>query len=55
MSAVFYVILRIGVTVPGLLLVRESPFAQDLTGTACLTVGVYLAVDGIVTINGLFH
>ena len=52
MSAMFCVILGIAVVVLGVLFVRER---RILIGAACLAVGAYLAVDGIVTMNGLLH
>ena len=50
-----YVILGIAVAMLGVLLVRERRYGQVLTGAACLAFGLYLAINGIVTINGLFH
>ena len=55
MSAMFYVILGIGVAVLGVLFVRERRFGPVLVGAACLAAGVYLVFDGLVTINGLLH
>ena len=55
MSEMFYVMLGIGVAALGLLLVRERRYGEVLTGAACLIVGVYLAVDGLLRIDGLLH
>ncbi len=55
MSEMFYVVVGIGVAALGLLLVRERRFGQVLTGAACLAFGLYLTIDGLVTINGLLH
>ena len=55
MSEMFYVVVGIGVAALGLLLVRERRYGQVLTGAACLAFGLYLTIDGLVTINGLLH
>lgn len=55
MSEVSYVVLGIALAVLGLLLVRERRYGQMLAGAACLGLGMYLAVDGIVTLNALLH
>lgn len=55
MSAMFQVILGIAVAVLGVLLVCERRYGQVLIGAACLAAGAYLAIDGIVTVNGLLH
>jgi len=49
------VIPGIAVAMPGVLLVRERRIGQVLTGAVCLAFGLYLSIDGIVTVNGLFH
>ena len=51
----FYVILGIALAVLGGLLVRERRFGQVLVGAACLAVGAYLAISGLLEINGLLH
>lgn len=55
MNMMFNVILGIAVAVLGVLLVCERRYGQVLVGAACLAVGAYLAIDGLVTINGLLH
>ncbi len=55
MSAMFQVILGIAVAVLGVLLVCERRYGQMLVGGACLAAGAYLALEGIVTVNGLLH
>ena len=55
MSAIFYGVVGIAVAVMGVLSVRERRYGEVLTGAACLIVGVYLAVDGLLRINGLLH
>ena len=51
----FTVILGVAVAVLGVLIVRERRFGQVLVGAACLAVGAYLAIDGLLTINALLH
>ena len=55
MSEVPYVVLGIALAVLGVLLVRERRYGQVLVGAACLIAGVYLAIDGIVTLNARLH
>ena len=55
MIEVSYVVFGIALAVLGVMLVRERRYGQVLVGAACLIAGVYLAVDGIVTLNALLH
>ena len=55
MSAMALVIVGIAVAMLGVLFVRERRYWQVLIGAACLITGVYLAIDGIVTLNALLH
>ena len=52
MSAIFYVILGIAVALLGVLLMRERRCGKVLVGAACLIVGAYQAIDGLMRING---
>ncbi|MDE0650625.1 MAG: hypothetical protein OXI12_09815 [Gammaproteobacteria bacterium] len=55
MSEVSYVVVGIALAVLGVLFVRERRYWQVLIGGACLAAGLYLAIDGIVTLNAMLH
>jgi len=54
-SGVSYIVVVIALAVLGVFFVRERRYWQIHIGGACLAAGLYLAINGVVTLNAMLH